>query len=127
MIVSQDTIPSFKRVIEDWTSLCILSDKKEETKRKFYQNIWRVVEKSLPIFIHSTETRLTNSQPNVWYVRVLSHKIDGKCIDIRQFKKVETETGLSYEPTENGITLPINDWFTLLDTAFKFIRKYKEK
>jgi len=84
-----------------------------------------VIEGSLPIFIHSPETKFTNSQPNVWYVRVLSHKIDGKCIDIRQFRKVETQTGLSYEPTDNGIVLPIPDWFTILDTVFKLIRKYK--
>ena len=84
-----------------------------------------MIEESLPIFIHSTETKLTLSEPNIWKVRVLSHKIEGKCIDVRQYRKVIHPTTVTYEPTDNGITLPINDWAILLETVLKFWRKYK--
>lgn len=126
MTVTQDTIPSFKRVTEDWVSLCILADKKEETKQRFYHKVWQTIESSLPIFIHSTESRLTNSEPNVWFIRVLSHKVDGKCLDIRQYKKIDNLTNVEYEPTDNGIVLPIGDWPILLDTVLKYWRKYRQ-
>jgi hypothetical protein len=118
-------MPLLKRVIEDWVSLCILADRKEEKKQRFYQRVWDVIETSLPILIHSTESKLTLSEPNVWKVRVLSHKVDGKCIDIRQFRKIENLTNVEYEPTDNGLTLPIKDWFVILDTVLKYLRKYK--
>lgn len=118
------TIPSFKRLTEDWLYLCLLADKKIETKQRFYNKVWQTVERSLPIFIETTGSKLKLEEPEIWYIRILSNKVDGMHLDIRKFKKIENLTNVEYEPTDVGLTLTISNWFKLLDPVFKLLRKY---
>lgn len=53
------------------------------------------------------------------------HKVRGKCIDIRQFEKVEDQYTVRYVPTENGIVFSMEEWPQILDPLFKLYRKHK--
>lgn len=91
------------------------------------KQVWEVIDKSLPIVIETKLTRLKLEEPEIWFVRILVHKVKGKCMDIRQFNKCENQDTVWYEPTENGITLPIMDGYSpIQDAAFKLFRKHKE-
>lgn len=104
---------------------CILADRKEENKWARYQQVWGEIEKSLPILIETNETKLSLDEPEIWFVRVMYSKLEGKCIDIRQFEKQEDENTIRYVPTENGITVSISNWIKLIDPLFKYLRKHK--
>ena len=63
----------------------------------------------------------------VWFVRILMHKIKGKCIDIRQFNKKYNGDTEWFEPSDNGIVFQINLIDKIIDAVWKMLRKHKEK
>lgn len=120
----QDSIPSFKPIVLEWESYCALADMPNSnrlnpnkyTGRRTRQ-IWERVDTSLPILIGN----------HTFYVRILDHKIRGLCLDIRRFEHRTDGVREWYEPTEEGLTLPISSWIKLFDPIFKLIKKWKDR
>jgi hypothetical protein len=124
---SQDSIPLFKPIVEEWEVYCVIADREYSRTSHYYnkytykrnREVWEVVDKSLPLILSGNET---------WYVRILVHKIRGKHIDVRRFEYKTDGIKEWWEPTDEGICLPIQgDWPKVIDTMFKFMRKWKEK
>lgn len=130
MLATHDIYPCFKQLLEDWDTYLILIAKGESRKTPLsvkQKQVWEWIDKSLPIIVESKLTRLKMDEPEVWFIRIGVHKVKGKCMDIRQWNKMSNEYTVWYEPTENGITLPIAEGYTQIqDAAFKLFRKHKE-
>jgi hypothetical protein len=123
LLATQDIYPFCKQLLEDWDTYLILLEKGESRKTpltKKEKQVWETVDKSLPIIL---ETKFGHTE--VWFVRILMHKVKGKCVDIRQFKKVSNQYTEYFEPTENGITFQINLIDKIIDAVFKMFRKHK--
>lgn len=123
MLATQDIYPFCKQLLEDWDTYLILLDKGESRKTpltKKEKQVWETVDKSLPILLE-TKFGLTE----VWFIRILMHKVKGKCLDIRQFNKKSNGDTEWFEPTDNGIVFQINLIDKVLDAIFKMFRKHK--
>ena len=57
----------------------------------------------------------------------MTHRLDGLCIDIRQFEEKLNGMNKEYHPTTNGIVIPIGQWSKLLDPLIKLLKKHKRK
>jgi hypothetical protein len=128
LLHTQDIYPFCKQLLEDWDTYLILLDKGESRKTpltKKEKQVWETVDKSLPIVLETKLNTLKMEEPEVWFVRILMHKVKGKCVDIRQFKKVSNQYTEYFEPTENGITFQINLIDKIIDAVFKMFRKHK--
>lgn len=118
----QDSIPSFKPIVRDWQSYCALADmpyanRQSATKlKKRNRQLWETVDSSLPIIINN----------QTWYVRIQHNKITGLHLDIRKFEYKNDGLREWYEPTEEGLCIPITSWLKLFDPIFKLIRKWKD-
>lgn len=129
MLATINTYPFFKQLIEDWDVFIILLEKGSLRKTplsKKEKQVWETIDKSLPIVVENRLTRLKLEEPQIWFVRVIMHKVKGKCIDIRQFNRVENEYTVYYQPTETGLTLSLEEWLRIIDPFFKMLRKHND-
>ncbi len=79
---------------------------------------FKLVERSIPIPLGD----------NVWFLRIIYNRITKQfLLDIRQFELEQTRIEDNFKPTVNGITLPIPDWYKLLNIAFKLMKKWSKK
>lgn len=121
----QSSIPSFKLIIEEWDTYCILADMPYSNASRLYnrvsgrrtKEIWEVVDKSLPIILDE----------ELWFIRVMDHKLKGIHIDIRKFERMEDKTKEWFIPSDNGLCIKLGNWIKLFDPLFKLIRKWKGK
>ena len=130
MLATQDIYPFCKQLLEDWDTYLILLEKGESRKTpltKYEKQVWTQVDKSLPIILETKLNALKMEAPEVWFIRILMHKVKGKCIDIRQFNKKSNQDTEWFEPTDNGITFQINTIDKIIDALWKMFRKHKEK
>lgn len=117
----QDSIPSFKPLVSEWHSYCVLADMKPanrqvQTKTNTRnRQLWGEIDKSLPILLGNS----------YWYIRILRHKINGLYLDIRKFDYKNDGMTTWYEPTDEGLYLPINSFIKLLDPIMKLIKKWR--
>ena len=128
LLATQDTFPYFKQVLVDWETYLIIIEQGTLRKSPFQKSekqVWETIDKSLPILVETRLSRLKVNEPQVWFIRILKHKVEGKCIDLRQFKKVSDQYTEYFEPTENGITIPIINFSNILDGIWKMFRKHK--
>ena len=128
MLHTQDIYPFCKQLLEDWDTYLILLDKGESRKTpltKREKQVHERIDQSLPIIIETKISNLKLEEPSTYFVRVLKHKVEGICIDIRKFNKKSNGDTNWYEPTEVGLMLPIGSWFKIVDPLFKLLRKHK--
>ena len=125
MQVSQDKIPFFKILSDEWPYYCALADRARSNRTqpnkftgKRVRELWETVDSSLPIILSSNQ---------FWYVRILDHKGKGLMLDIRQYILKDDGVRHWYEPTDNGLNLPIGDWIKLFNPLFKLIKKWWKK
>lgn len=105
-----------RQLLNEWESIIIAIGKRFQTRYSHNKKIWELVERSVPLQLFG----------NTYFVRVLHHKVHKTLfLDVRQFKLLETDTSHNFEPTENGLSLPIPDWFKLLNVVFKLLTKHK--
>lgn len=93
------------------------TNRNEFTGRRV-RELWERVDQSLPLTLSGNQT---------WYVRILHHKAKGLMLDIRKFEYKTNGNAEWFEPSEEGLTLPVGDWFKLLDPLFKLLKKWKER
>ena len=93
------------------------------TKRE--KQVHERIDQSLPIILETKVSNLKLEEPSTYFIRVLKHKVEGICIDIRLFDKKTNGETYWYEPTEKGLMLPIGNWFKIIDPLFKLLRKHK--
>lgn len=117
-------------MLREWETYCILADKKGRGWKAFslqkQADVWATLDKSLPILIQNRQTVLQLKEPEIWFIRILIHKVRGKCIDIRQFEKIQDEYNIRYVPTDNGIVFSLEEWEQILPILFKLWRKHKD-
>jgi hypothetical protein len=118
----QDSITSFKPIVREWESYCALADMKQANRQspnkfnKRNRELWGEIDKSLPILIGN----------HTWYIRILHHKINGLYLDVRKFEHKTNGLTTWYEPTDEGMYLPISSWLRLFDPIFKLIKKWRD-
>lgn len=109
-----------QRLLDDWDSLDALSNKtrlspsKVSGKRDL--NLWELVEQSLPLLIGD----------KIWRVRVLYHKVEKRFyFDVREVTLHSNDDMNYYLITDNGVVLPMVGWSKIIETIFKYLRKFK--
>lgn len=125
MIATQDSIPSFKLIVKEWDTLCILADSppsstssnRSRFTRVRNKNIWEVVDKSLPIILDG----------DTWFVRILEHKLKGLHLDIRKFELKTDGNREWFEPSEEGLCIKLGNLGKLFDPIIKLFKKWKGK
>lgn len=127
LAATQDSIPFFKILNEEWEAYCDLADrpKSNQVPKNPYtgrrvRELWEEVDKSLPIILSDGNTGNLS-----WYIRILDHKGKGLILDIRQYAFRTDGVRQWYEPTDNGLSLPIGDWIKLFDPIFKLLKKWR--
>lgn len=80
------------------------------------RQLWGEIDKSLPILLGN----------DYWYIRILRHKINGLYLDVRKFDHKTDGLTSWYEPTDQGLYLPISSWLKLFDPIFKLIKKWRD-
>lgn len=113
--------PALIVVTANWLAYCKIADfkgalNKVRNRNNRHKVIWETIDRSLPIII----------KDKVWFIRIMDHWIDGTCLDIREFVKVN-DGSIRYEPTLNGLSFTVGDWIKLIDPIFKLLRKWKGK
>lgn len=64
----------------------------------------------------------------IWIIRILYNTITNRLyLDVREWKETSNNLTDRYDPTMNGICLPLPNWIRLLEPMYKLLLKYKEK
>lgn len=103
--------------MREWHSLCIVADskpKRRKTNPTGAKVLWTMIETSVPIPLGT----------GVYFVRVLYNTAEErKYLDIRRWKEITSKHGSKHVPTDDGLTIPLDQGGTLLEVAFKILAR----
>jgi hypothetical protein len=102
--------------------MCTLADAEKPLGASKYgkrnKKPFTLIERSIPIPLGE----------GIWMLRIIYNRVDKQFIlDIRQYELEQTRVEDRFKPTVNGISLPIPDWYKLLNIAFKLMQKWSKK
>ena len=132
-----DRVPIYKRFFEDWESLCRIADgafekyqkgEKLNLRYKYFQGIyspltskatvkvWQCADQSIPLLLGD----------DVWFVRLMFNVSKRKFyFDIRRFDKREEKGEVSYVPSDEGLSISIDEGIALFNSMSSILGKWK--